>query len=121
MTYAQALAVVETRAEFEKRMAMHNTMDTVAHIILVVSVAALVWLTWQEIKHRREMKRMAKERAERKALLHSFGSDHYRPVGKSNGCTTTRCPRWTKRKRSPNCRVCCFRPPGCSMTSPRAW
>lgn len=80
MTYAQALAVVETRAEFEKRMAMHNTMDTVAHIILVVSVAALVWLAWQEIKHRREMKRMAKEQAERKALLHSFGSDHYRPT-----------------------------------------
>lgn len=80
MTYAQALAVVETRAEFEKRMAMHNTIDTVAHIILVVSVAALVWLAWQEIKHRREMKRMAKEQAERKALLHSFGSDHYRPT-----------------------------------------
>ena len=80
MTYAQALAVVETRAEFEKRMAMHNTMDTVAHVILVVSVAALVWLAWQEIKHRREMKRMAKEQAERKALLHSFGSDHYRPT-----------------------------------------
>ena len=80
MTYAQALAVVETRAEFEKRMAMHNTMDTVAHIILVVSVAALVWLAWEEIKHRREMKRMAKEQAERKALLHSFGSDHYRPT-----------------------------------------
>ena len=80
MTYAQALAVVETRAEFEKRMAMHNTMDTVAHIILVVSVAALVWLAWEEIKHRREIKRMAKEQAERKALLHSFGSDHYRPT-----------------------------------------
>lgn len=80
MTYAQALAVAETRAEFEKRMAMHNTMDTVAHIILVVSVAALVWLAWQEIKHRREMNRMAKEQAEREIVLHSFGSSHYRPT-----------------------------------------
>lgn len=80
MTYAQALAVVETRAEFERRMAMHNTEDAIVTAIFVIAVVGLIWLTVMDIRHRLEMKRLAKEQAERKALLHSFGSDHYRPT-----------------------------------------
>ena len=80
MTYEEALAVAGTRAEFERRMAIHNTMDTVAHIILVVSVAALVWLAWQEIRHRKELKRLTQERAQQEQTLHSFGSNHYLPT-----------------------------------------
>lgn len=80
MTYAQALAVVETRAEFERRMAMHNTEDAIVTAIFVIAVVGLIWLAWQDIRHRREMKRRAKEQAKREIVLHSFGSDHYRPT-----------------------------------------
>lgn len=80
MTYAQALAVVETRAEFEKRMAMHNTEDAIVTAIFVIAVAGLIWLTVMDIRHRREMKRRAKEQTEREIVLHSFGSDHYQPT-----------------------------------------
>lgn len=80
MTYAQALAVKETRAEFERRMAMHNTEDAIVTAIFVIAVVGLIWLTVMDIRHRREMKRRAKEQAEREIVLHSFGSDHYRPT-----------------------------------------
>lgn len=80
MTYAQALAVMETRAEFERRMAMHNTEDAIVTAIFVIAVVGLIWLTVMDIRHRREMKRRAKEQAEREIVLHSFGSDHYRPT-----------------------------------------
>ena len=80
MTYAQALAVLDTREEFTRNMLRHNTEDAIVTAIFVIAVVGLIWLTVMDIRHRREMKRMTKEQAERKALLHSFGSDHYRPT-----------------------------------------
>lgn len=80
MTYAQALAVLDTREEFTRNMLRHNTEDAIVTAIFVIAVVGLIWLTAMDIRYRREMKRRAKEQAEREIVLHSFGSSHYRPT-----------------------------------------
>ena len=80
MTYAQALAVLDTREEFTRNMLRHNTEDAIVTAIFVIAVVGLIWLTVMDIRHRREMKRRAKEQMKRDIILHTFGSDHYRPT-----------------------------------------
>lgn len=80
MNYAQAMAVLDTREEFTRNMLRHNTEDAIITAIFVIAVVGLIWLTVMDIRHRREMKRWAKEQAEQEIVLHTFGSDHYRPT-----------------------------------------
>ena len=80
MTYAQAMAVAETRKDLPRQVLSLDTFEIVSAVVLAVAVVAIVWLVWIDIRHSLEMKRRAKEQTERDIILHSFGSNHYRPT-----------------------------------------
>lgn len=80
MTYAEAMAVAETRKDLPRQILSMDTFEIVSAVVLGMAVVAIVWLVWIDIRHSREMKRRAKEQAEREIILHSFGSDHYQPT-----------------------------------------
>lgn len=78
MTYAEALAVAETRKDLPRQILSIDTFEIVSTVVLCAALIAIAWLVWQEIKFRREVKAEAEQ--EREIILHSFGSDHYRPT-----------------------------------------
>lgn len=74
MTYREALKVAGTRAEFEQMMLGYDIVGTVLVSLFLIGLGVFIMLLI------REARRPPDPGHDEPIVLHTFGSDHYRPT-----------------------------------------
>ena len=74
MTYQEALEVAGTRAEFERMMLGYDIVGIALAVLFLLGLGMFCWLLI------RETRRPPDPGHDEPIMLHSFGSDHYRPT-----------------------------------------
>lgn len=74
MTYREALEVAGTRAEYERMMLGFDIVGTVLVSLFLIGLGVFIFLLI------REARRPPDPGHDEPIVLHTFGSDHYRPT-----------------------------------------
>lgn len=75
MTYREALEVAGTRAEFERMMLGYDIVGIALVSLFLIGLGVFIFLLIREARRQQDQ-----GHEDEPIMLHSFGSDHYRPT-----------------------------------------